>query len=324
VNEPIHLISLGAGVQSSTMALMAAVGEITPMPTAAIFADTQAEPASVYKWLDWLETQLPFPVYRVTKGSLSVDALKTRVSAKGITYGVIQIPFFTLNDLGETGKIGGRKCTSAYKIIPIVAQARQIVGRKAMSEWRRKHKSSLSQLRDYKQALAGYKRAIKQKMKWPRPIFPMSAWRECQADPLVVQWIGISTDEFGRAKESRDPWIMNRWPLLEQRVNRRECRLWLSVHDCPEPTKSACRFCPFRDNAGWQNMKLNEPQDFALAVQFERDIQAARKGASPDASSQLFLHQSCKPLDTIDFRSDVERGQGLLNWNDECEGMCGV
>ena len=49
---PFHVISLGAGVQSSTMALMAAHGEITPMPDAAIFADTQSEPASVYRWLD--------------------------------------------------------------------------------------------------------------------------------------------------------------------------------------------------------------------------------------------------------------------------------
>lgn len=40
--DPIHVISLGAGVQSSTMALMAANGEITPMPKCAIFADTQA------------------------------------------------------------------------------------------------------------------------------------------------------------------------------------------------------------------------------------------------------------------------------------------
>ena len=61
-----HFLSLGAGVQSSTIALMAAAGEITPMPKAAIFADTEAEPASVYKWLEWLERQLPFPVHRVT------------------------------------------------------------------------------------------------------------------------------------------------------------------------------------------------------------------------------------------------------------------
>ena len=59
-----HYLSLGAGVQSSTLALMYALGELEPMPKAAIFADTQAEPASVYKWLDWLEKQLPYPVYR--------------------------------------------------------------------------------------------------------------------------------------------------------------------------------------------------------------------------------------------------------------------
>jgi 3'-phosphoadenosine 5'-phosphosulfate sulfotransferase (PAPS reductase)/FAD synthetase len=63
------IISLGAGVQSSTMALMAKHGEITPMPEFAIFADTQSEPSSVYRWLDWLGQQLPFPIIRVTKGN---------------------------------------------------------------------------------------------------------------------------------------------------------------------------------------------------------------------------------------------------------------
>ena len=67
-------------MQSSTLALMAAAGEITPMPKCAIFADTQAEPASVYRWLDWLEKQLPFPVHRVTKGNLEADALKMRTT----------------------------------------------------------------------------------------------------------------------------------------------------------------------------------------------------------------------------------------------------
>ena len=31
MSEPIHILSLGAGVQSSTLALMAAAGEVTPM-----------------------------------------------------------------------------------------------------------------------------------------------------------------------------------------------------------------------------------------------------------------------------------------------------
>ena len=44
----IHIVSLGAGVQSSAMALMFAKGELTPMPDGAIFADTGAEPQYVY------------------------------------------------------------------------------------------------------------------------------------------------------------------------------------------------------------------------------------------------------------------------------------
>ena len=36
----LEVISLGAGVQSTTMALMAAHGEIEPMPDLAIFTDT--------------------------------------------------------------------------------------------------------------------------------------------------------------------------------------------------------------------------------------------------------------------------------------------
>lgn len=73
--EPIHVISLGAGVQSSTMALMYAIGELSPMPACAIFADTQDEPQEVYEWLNWLERQLPFPTFRVTAGRLSDSAL---------------------------------------------------------------------------------------------------------------------------------------------------------------------------------------------------------------------------------------------------------
>lgn len=96
--EPIHLISLGAGVQSSTMALMAAKGEITPMPVAAIFADTKAEPKSVYTWLDWIEKQLPFPLYRVSCGNLTMDSLLLRTSKKtGKTYQKPGIQIFQRN-----------------------------------------------------------------------------------------------------------------------------------------------------------------------------------------------------------------------------------
>src|SRR5436305_1172776 len=64
----LRVLSLGAGVQSTTIALMAAHGEITPMPDCAIFADTGAEPAQVYDHFRWLTgpNVLPFPVYTVS------------------------------------------------------------------------------------------------------------------------------------------------------------------------------------------------------------------------------------------------------------------
>ena len=124
----IHILSLGAGVQSSTLALMAAKGEVGPMPTAAIFADTQAEPASVYKWLDWLETQLPFPVIRVTAGSLTERITTTRTNRKtGNVYYSNMIPAMVLNQDGTKG-IVGRACTSTFKIEPILKAARKIGG----------------------------------------------------------------------------------------------------------------------------------------------------------------------------------------------------
>ena len=121
---PYNFLSLGAGVQSSTIALMAKHGEITPMPDAAIFADTQAEPASVYKWLDWLEPQLPFPVIRVTRGDMTSESLiiKDRKDGTG-RWSKSLIPAFIQNKDGSKG-IMGRQCTYSYKVEQLERAAR--------------------------------------------------------------------------------------------------------------------------------------------------------------------------------------------------------
>ncbi len=136
MNEPIHIISLGAGVQSSTMALMAAHGEITPMPKCAIFADTQDEPQSVYTWLDWLEKQLPFPVIRITKGKLSTAALLIKVSRKGNRYTGSNIPAFMKSaGIKREGK-QARHCTRDFKINIILQEVRRIA-RNEIKAWRK-------------------------------------------------------------------------------------------------------------------------------------------------------------------------------------------
>src|SRR3990167_5048316 len=118
---PIYL-SLGAGVQSSTLALMNAKGEIGPPIKAAIFADTQNEPIDVYHWLDWLELQLPFPIYRVTKGNLGKDELIVRKSKKSGKYYRNQLSPAYVQGHG----VLPRKCTIDYKINPIRSKLREL------------------------------------------------------------------------------------------------------------------------------------------------------------------------------------------------------
>lgn len=118
----LTIISLGAGVQSSTMALMAARGDLTPMPDCAIFADTQSEPSAVYRHLDWLEKQLPFPVHRVTVGSLQDQIVEAMTGDRRMG---ARPPFFTLN-----GGMLRRQCTQDYKILPIQRKVRELLGLK--------------------------------------------------------------------------------------------------------------------------------------------------------------------------------------------------
>ena len=64
----LTVISLGGGVQSSVMALMASAGAFDSVPACAIFADTHWEPPSLYPHLEWLAGQLRFPLYVVDNG----------------------------------------------------------------------------------------------------------------------------------------------------------------------------------------------------------------------------------------------------------------
>lgn len=70
----LRILALGAGVQSTTLALMIEKGEV-PMVQGAVFSDTMAEPKRVYSHLDWLEKQLSYPIYRVSKGDLKQDTI---------------------------------------------------------------------------------------------------------------------------------------------------------------------------------------------------------------------------------------------------------
>lgn len=276
-----NVISLGAGVQSSVLALMASRGELLGIKVDfAIFADTQDESKTVYDWLDWLESQLSFPVHRVTHGKLSAEALKERTTKDGLRkYTRTVIPVYTLGHDGSRGKVGFRTCTIDYKINQITKELRRS---------------------------CGIKRG--------------------QKEQTVTSLIGISYDEMQRMKDSREPWVVNRYPLVEMKMTRQACIQWMQDRDYPKPPRSSCVFCPFHSNHEWLRLKNEEPEEFQKAVEFEKQLQIS-KAQTDNFKTTPYLHNSRTPLESIDFEGLVkasEEKRQVSGFIDECDGMCGV
>jgi hypothetical protein len=121
----LRVISLGAGVQSTTMALMAAEGECGFVDVdCAIFADTGWEPKAVYEHLDRLEKALPFPVYRVSAGDLRQHTLD-RSNTTGGRFAAI--PWHMRMPNGKRA-MGRRQCTKEYKLRPIQRKIVDLLG----------------------------------------------------------------------------------------------------------------------------------------------------------------------------------------------------
>jgi hypothetical protein len=292
------LLSLGAGVQSSTLYLLSCEGTI-PRFDAAVFADTGWEPRAVYAHLDRLEATGKIPIERVSVGNIREDALDP-------AHKFVSMPTFTLGpcqtctlrghlgyvyDLPVPGdedspqelytgvcpKCGGagvqrgmgrRQCTNEYKLRPI-------------KEW------------------------VRDQLGYPHPT-PVPRGVHAKIA------IGISVDEIGRARESDVGYLFHRHPLLDlpgqslrpqkqveskkpQKVGwtRKDCLRFLRSRGWKSVPKSACVGCPFHGNAQWRAMRDNRPAEWADAVAFDHALRVLPR----EDGLQEFLHRSCVPLD---------------------------
>lgn len=129
-------------------------------------------------------------------------------------------------------------------------------------------------------------------------------------------WLGISTDEITRAKENPKARLTNVYPLLDLNFSRSDCRNWLRENGFPIPPKSACVFCPYQGNAEWRDLKENDPEEFQIAVEVDRQI---RDSSKQGVKEPIYLHRSCQPLDEVDFDSDQ-----IDLFDAECTGHCGL
>jgi len=260
----LRVLSLGWGVQSWTLAAMAALGEIEPVDFA-IHSDTTHEASGTYthaeRWTPWLEER-----------GVKVVTVRPKDASLVDKFGGVMIPAYTIGADGAPGQIR-RQCTGAWKIVPIRTYLRSVLP--------------------------------------PRPA------------PGSVQLLtGISWDEALRMKDSNVKYIEHAYPLVEKRIRRSDCILWLEHNGLEVPPKSSCVFCPYHHVAAWKQLKRHGGTDWEESVTVDAAIRGSRdKGTG----MELFVHPYRRPLaEAISIPEDVGARQLMLGDGDPtCDsGFC--
>lgn len=121
-----RVISLGAGVQSSAMLLMAIDGLLGEIPELAVFSDPGWETKATYEWLDRLESVSTIPIVRLTaKKSIRGECHSGGPWARQNGERFVTLPFFLKHADGSSG-IGRRQCTKEYKLAPLMRYWRSL------------------------------------------------------------------------------------------------------------------------------------------------------------------------------------------------------
>jgi hypothetical protein len=220
-----RFLSLGWGLQSSTIAVMAALGDIEPIQ-AAIHSPTPEREAT----LQYAETMTGWLFDRgvIVLNASPVDHMLSKV---------VDIPAFT----GSRGQLK-RQCTQEWKIRPL-------------------------------------RRVIRQWIKGTRPM-------------KAAILLGISTDEWSRAKTSDVQYLTHEFPLLDMGMSRKDCQAYLESKGLPVPVKSSCVFCPYQSKSAWRDIGQN-PTDRAIAIAYDESIRHKVKG------NPAFVHPDKIPLADI-------------------------
>ena len=138
VTHDFCYLSLGAGVQSTALLVLSALGLCgCPRADCAIFADTQDEPAWVYDHLKTLTAwaaERGLPVHVASRGCLSADVLD-RLSRKKARFAAI--PAWTRGRDGRAAHLQ-RQCTREYKVEPLERKVRELLGYRKRQRTRHK------------------------------------------------------------------------------------------------------------------------------------------------------------------------------------------
>lgn len=283
-NVVYRALSLGAGVQSSVLALLLSRSDPRlvewgyPKPDAAVFADTGWEPEYVYRHLNWLEEELDYPLIRVSDGSLKTN-LKQGRTVSGHRF--VDVPLFTRDENGKKGMLR-RQCTTHYKIKPIYREIRKRAGGK---RGRRFPKDTHAEM------WLGISLDEAARMKPSREAWVEHRW------PLV---------DIGMTRRDCIEWFASEYP--GRHLPRSACVIcpyrsdqhWLELKESePASYEEAVKF------DRWLRSSTKTPVRKLL-------------------DGRPYLHSARRPLSSVVAEIETEGVNGDNHFNNECDGHCGV
>jgi hypothetical protein len=283
----LHVLSHGAGVQSTTLHLLAEEGKIHF--DVAIFSDPGEEDQRTYDHVVWLQNhcrKVPLWV-RSLDGRLG-DHLMLGRNSTGQRFA--SIPAFTAEShltrpagKFQEGRVR-RQCTVEYKV-EVVEKAirRELVG-------------------------------LQYRQRMPKSIH-------------IHQYLGISLEEVGRAKRAAKrfdgvKWCTPHWPLIEMGWTRADCIRYLDGKVPHVVPKSSCVFCPYKSRSAWIRMKETRPAEWARSVEIDEALRRPGVVVNRGLDQSLYLIRTCVPLATANLMDLPD--DKLDPMVEECTGMCGL
>jgi hypothetical protein len=207
----------------------------------------------------------------------------------------------------EKGRIK-RECTGKYKIEPIERKIRELLGAKIRDVTCKYCTGTGIRVAPWDTEAGEGRCSVCRGTGTRRLVGPAPKGSK------VTHWIGFSTDEIDRAttvgfRSHTTP----AYPLMDLGMTRADCEELIRKHGL-KPVKSACVGCPFHGNAYWRHLRDNQPEDWADAVEFDRQLREETEGAN--LRGQRYLHISCLPLDQAPLgkpsRAELTSAQGNL------------